>query len=159
MDTLKDERERGRALDTKTASMVGFTGLILSINGVLAKPLFFAQKLGPVGGVAMKVFFFAAVLALLAAVLLAVVGVLMPQKYRGFGRGELRAFARAAAQAMPQLEVHQRMLGAIAIMLDQNRAVNDCKARLTKLVGGLLAVGFGAVAAEAITLGLRQTGI
>lgn len=158
LDTLDDERDRGRMLDTKTASMMSFTGLVLSINVALAKPLF-AQDLGCVGGVAMKVAFLVAIPSLLAAVLVALVGVLMPQGYRGFGREPLRAFTTAAYQAMPRLEVHQRMIGAIDIMIGQNRPVNDCKAKLTKVVAGLLALGFTAVAAEAVTLGLRQTGI
>jgi hypothetical protein len=39
-DTVTDERERGRALDSKSASLAGFSGVILSVNGLLAGPAF-----------------------------------------------------------------------------------------------------------------------
>ena len=38
--TVTDERERGRALDSKSASLAGFSGVILSVNGLLAGPVF-----------------------------------------------------------------------------------------------------------------------
>lgn len=157
-DALKDERERGRSLDAKTATIAGFTGLILSLNGAIAKPLFDAE-LGSLGEPVARVCFFVAIAALLVGVLLAIVGVLMPQRYRGMGRSQVRAFYSLNAMAKPAMEVHQSMLGSIADIIDQDRPVNDCKARITKLVAGCLAVGFVAVAGEALTLGARQIGV
>jgi hypothetical protein len=155
-DTVEDERERGRSLDTKTGSLVGVSGLILSVNGAVAKPLFDADLASfetPI-----KVLFGVAIASLLVAVLVAVFGVIRPQKYRGFGRAELRNFATVEAQQMSRLVVHQRMLGAVADMLDTNRRLNDTKADVIKVVGGFLAVGFVAVAAQAGTVGLSQIG-
>jgi len=157
-DAVADERERGRALDNKTASLAGFTGLILSVNGLLAGPIF-KQKLGTVGRPLAQVFFFLAMLCLLLAVLLAVVGVLMPQKYRGMGRDQLRDFTSPAVQTNNETWVHQSMLGALAIIIAQDRPINDCKARLTKGVALFLALAFILVAAEAATLGLQHVGI
>jgi hypothetical protein len=155
-DTVEDERERGRSLDTKTGSLVGFSGLILSLNGAVAKPLFDAD-LGSFE-TPVKVLFGVAIASLLVAVLVAVFGVIRPQKYRGFGRAELRNFATAEAQQMSRLVVHQRMLGAVANMLDTNRRLNDTKANVIKVVGGFLALGFIAVAAQASAVGLSQIG-
>lgn len=155
-DTIEDERERGRALDTKAASLVGFSGLILSLNGAVAKPLFDAD-LGSYE-TPVKILFGIAILSLFIAVVVAIVGVLRPQRYRGFGRDELRGFATAEAQQMSRLIVHQRMLGAAADMLDTNRNLNDGKARLSKFVGYALAVGFFAVALQASAVGLSQIG-
>jgi hypothetical protein len=157
-ETVADERDRGRALDAKAASLTGFTGLILSVNGALASA-FLSHHLGAVGKPVAIVFFFLAIILLLAAVLLAVVGVLMPQSYRGMGRKELRNFATPAVQANSALWVRQSMLGALANIIAKDRPVNDCKARLTKGVAGLLALGFVAVAGEALTIGLRQIGV
>jgi hypothetical protein len=154
-DAVADERERGRALDTKTASLAGFTGLILSVDGALAGPLF-SRHLGSLGRPLALVLFLIAVVFLLLAVLLAVVGVLMPQRYRGMGREQLRHFNSRATQAHDALWVHQSMLGALANILAQDRPVNDCKAKLTKTVARLLAVGFVFVAAEALTIGVSQ---
>jgi hypothetical protein len=154
-EAMKDERERGQNLDTKCASLAGFTGLILSIDGALAGPLF-SQKLGSIGQPIAEVSFVIAILFLLMAVLLAVMGVLMPQGYRGLGRKQLREFALPSAQAQDALSVHQAMLGAIANIIAHDRPVNDCKAHLTKWVARLLVVGFLAVATEALTIGLDQ---
>jgi hypothetical protein len=157
-DAVEDERERGRALDSKTASLAGFTGLILSVNGLLAGPIF-KQKLGSVGRPLAQMFFFVAMLCLLLAILLAVVGVLMPQKYRGMGRDQLRDFTSPVVQANSETWVHQSMLGALAIIIAQDRPLNDCKARLTKGVALFLALAFVLVAGEAATLGLQHVGI
>jgi uncharacterized membrane protein SirB2 len=157
-DAVEDERERGRALDSKTASLAGFTGLILSVNGLLAGPIF-KQKLGNVGRPLAQAFFFLAMLCLLLAILLAVVGVLMPQKYRGMGREQLRDFTSPAVQAHDATWVNQSMLGALAVIIAQDRPINDCKARLTKGVALFLALAFVLVAGEAATLGLQHVGI
>jgi hypothetical protein len=157
-DTVADERERGRALDTKTASLAGFSGLILTVNGVLAGPLF-KQKLGSIGRPLAQVFFVVAMLCLLIAVLLAIVGILMPQKYRGMGREQLREFNSPDVQSQDATWVHQSMLGALADIIEQDRPINDCKARLTRGVAFFLALAFTLVAGDAVTLGLRQVGI
>lgn len=155
-DTIEDERARGRGLDSKTGSLVGFSGLLLSVNAALAKPLF-DTDLGSMTDV-VRVSFAVSMASLLAAVLVAVLGVLRPQRYRGFGRDELRDFTTAESQAMTRLVVHQRMLGAAADILDTNRTLNDYKAKLTKWVGSLLALGFLAVALQAGVVGISQIG-
>jgi hypothetical protein len=157
-EAVADERERGRALDTKTSSITGFTALVLSINVTLGRPLL-AQDLGRLGHPVASACFVLAVAALTLALGLALVGVLMPQKFRSLNREALREFGSAHTQAQSRLWVHQRMLGAYADILDQDRTVNDCKAKITKLVALALLVGFLAVAGQAFTLGLRQMGL
>lgn len=157
-NAIDDERQRGRGLDDKMASLVGFIGLILPINLVFAVPLL-DRKLGPVGNAAMRVGFVVAAAALLLALLIGVVGVLSPQQYRGLGTSQIRDFTSAEAQAMSAMTVHQRMLGAIADVLEQDRPVNNCKARLTKQVAAVLAIGFLGITAEAFSLVLRKFGL
>jgi hypothetical protein len=154
-DTVADERERGRALDTKTASLAGFTGLILSVNGALAS-LLFTKKLGSVGKPVALSLLFIALGLLLLALLLAIEGVLMPQRYRGMRRQQLRDFNSPATQGHDALWVHQSMLGALENILAQDRPVNDCKAKLTKRVARLLSLAFVFVAAAALTIGISQ---
>jgi hypothetical protein len=98
----------------------------------------------------MKLLFAVAVFSLLAAVLVAITGVLSPQTYRSFGRDQLRAFTRSDTQSMSRMVVHQSMLGAVADMLDQNRPVNDCKAKLTRSVGYFLAGSFAIIAVQTV---------
>lgn len=154
-DAVADERDRGRALDSKTASLAGFSGTILSVNSLLVGSVF-SHKLGSIGGPVARVCFVLAIICLLLAVLVAITGVLMPQKYRGLGREQIRNFTAPAVQSQNELWVHQSMLGALADILEQDRPVNDCKARIGKIVAGLLAVAFVFVAGEAITLVLQK---
>jgi hypothetical protein len=157
-DAVEDERERGRTLDTKCASLVGFTGLILSITGVLT-PALIDHKLGRVGQPLAEVSFGVGVIFLLAAILLALEGVLMPQKYRSLGTAQVADFTRPSVQANNELWVNQSMLGALRDIIAQDRPVNDCKAKLTKWVARCLAWGFIAVALDAVIIAVRQFGL
>jgi hypothetical protein len=157
-DAVADERERGRALDTKAASLVGATGLILSLNVTLGRPLL-SEHFGPIGRWLVRLSFLLAVVALLLALLVGIIGVLAPQEYRGLRRRQIRAFNSEETQAMSRLHVHIAMLGALDAILHQDRPVNDCKARLTSMVAFLLAVGFIGVAGEALTLVANKMGL
>lgn len=157
-EAVEDERERGRALDTKCASLVGFTGLILAITGALT-PALVDHKLGSVGQPLAECSFALAVLALLTAVLLALEGVLMPQKYRSMGTAQVAKFSLPRVQAQEVLWVHQSMLGALRNILAQDRPVNNCKAKLTRWVARSLGVGFVAIAVDAVIIGIRQFGL
>jgi len=157
-EAVEDERERGRALDTKCASLVGFTGLILAITGALT-PALVDHRLGSVGQPLAECSYAVGVLALLTAVLLALEGVLMPQKYRSMGTAQVANFSLPSVQAQKAMWVHQSMLGALKNILAQDRPVNNCKAKLTKWVARSLAVGFAAMAIDAVIIGIRQFGL
>ncbi len=157
-DAVEDERERGRQLDSKCASLAGFTGLILSITGVLT-PALANSKLGAAGQPAAEVAFAVGMLSLLAAVLLAVEGVLMPQKYRSMGAAQVAKFGLRSVQAHDALWVHQSMLGALNDILAQDRPVNNCKAKLTRWVARCLATGFAAVAVDAVIIAIQKFGL
>jgi hypothetical protein len=148
---VEDERARGRTLDTKTASLVGFSGLVLSAETALTKTLF-AAPLGTIGTPIARGAYFVSMLSLLYAAAVAVAGVLMPQKYRGLGRDELRSFRTPATQAMSALQVQQAMLGAAGTILWQDRPVNDFKARLVRRVATGLLIGFVGLAAQGLTI-------
>jgi hypothetical protein len=149
--TVDDERQRGRQLDTKSASLAGFSGLILSIDTALARSVF-GLDLGSVGDAVARAGFILSSIALLGAVALAIAGVLMPQKYRGVGREQIDEFTGPGYQAQSVVEVQRGLLPALALALAQDRSVNDCKARLTKGVAGFLLIGFIGLAAAAVTL-------
>jgi hypothetical protein len=154
--TVEDERQRGRQLDTKTASLAGFSGLILSIDTALARSIF-GLELGSAGDVVARVGFALSALALLVAVALAIAGVLMPQKYRGLGRKEVEEFTGPEYQAKDPETIHRALLPALVITLTQDRSVNDCKARLTKGVALALLAGFVGLTAAAVTLASHAT--
>lgn len=150
--TVEDERERGRSLDAKAASVTAFVGVVLSLNATLGRPLLNA-KLGDTGDLLVRIFFIIAVVALLLGASAAVVAVFRPQGYRGLGRQQLQRFAEPQTQAMTKLAVHQAMLGALADILNTDRPVNDSKATALKFAAFFIAVGLTGVAGEALTLG------
>lgn len=150
---VADERERGRQLDSKSASLAGFSGLILTIDIALARSVL-TLDLGDVGDVVARVGFVVASVALLAATALAIAGVLMPQKYRGLGKDQVDDFGGPTFQLAQTREVHRALLPALALTLAQDRTVNDCKARLTKGVAACLLVGFLGLTTAALTLAM-----
>jgi hypothetical protein len=155
---VDDERERGRGLDAKAASLTAFAGLTLSINATLGRPLL-DRELGSVGDDLVASAFLLSTVGLLAAVLAALYAVVRPQKYRGLHREQLARFSESEAQAMTKLAVQQAMLGALKDIISQDRPLNDRKAKALKLAGYLIAVGVFGVAGEAVTLALRELGV
>lgn len=155
---VADERDRGRQLDTKSTSLAGFSGLILTIDTALARSVL-NLEFGGLGNIFARGGFAVASVALLAATALAIAGVLMPQKYRGLGRNQVDDFCGPAFQTKPATEIHRGLLQSLSLTLAQDRAVNDCKARLTKGVAGCLLVGFLGLAASALTLGLHNLNV
>jgi hypothetical protein len=156
-DAVEDERERGRNLDTKCGTIVGFTGLILTVTAAIT-PTLVKRHLGSLGQPLADAAFVLAILSLLVAVVLALIGVLMPQKYRSLGKDQLAQFTWVSVQARSEMWVQQSMLGALRDILAQDRPVNDCKARLMKMVAWSLVFGFGALAVAALILGVHQFG-
>jgi hypothetical protein len=157
-DAIDDERERGRSLDQKAASVTALVGVTLSINATLGRPLLNAE-LGPVGDIAVRTGFLLAVVGLLVAALFAVLAVFRPQKYRGMGREQLAAFTKPETQALTELQVHRRMLATLKEIVDTDRPVNDAKATALKRSAVFIGFGLLGVAAEALTLGLREIGL
>lgn len=158
-DTVEDERSRGRNLDTKTNSLTAVAAALLALNATLGQPLL-AADVGPVGSAVVEACFAVAVVALLIAAAVAVIGVLRPQDYLSLGRKDVRAFYEdAELQAAGGLEVRRRMLGTYADVLDTERLRNDRKAKLTKIAVVALAVGLLAVTGEALALFGREIGL
>jgi|SRR5581483_3869836 len=152
-DTLEDERQRGRGLDTKTASLAGATGVILSLNATLGVRLLTAD-VGRVGVWVERGAFILAVVALVGAMVAAVLGVLWPQQYEVLERGQLKSFTQPETLRLSRTEVQLAMLQTTAKILDEERGRNDRKKTATKWAAGLLAAGLVAVSAEALTLGI-----
>jgi hypothetical protein len=148
---VADERDRGRQLDAKSATLAGFSGLILAIDTALSRSIF-GVDLGTVGDVFARGGFMLAAASLLCATALSIAGVLMPQKYRGLGKDAVDDFGGPAFQTMTRCEIHRSLLPSLSQTLAQDRSVNDCKARLTKRVAIFLLVGFVGLTAAAITI-------
>jgi hypothetical protein len=150
---LDDERARGQALDGKSATLAGFTGTILALTATLGARLL-RLDLGDVGSAAFRSLYVVSVLALGVASLVSLVGVLRPQPRMALTMDQVRLFSEFPLIAQPTVEIRGSMMNTLIEALGHERKLNDRKAGLTRLAAGGLAVGFVAVAAQAVTLGI-----
>jgi hypothetical protein len=155
---LDDERERGRALDIKTAQFAAFSGTILTLDVTLGRGLLRAN-LGCVADIALPVLFLIGAGGLVIAAAFAVAGVLRPQPYLGIERDEVKSFARYPLLAADETTIRARLLTTISDrLLPRERARNDKKAKRSKYAAIALIVGLAGIAGQALTLGLDQLG-
>jgi hypothetical protein len=150
---LDDERTRGQGLDAKSATLAGFTGTILALTTTLGAVLL-DLDLGAVGSAVFQCLYVVSVVALGVASLVALVGVLRPQPRLALAMDEIRRFSEFPLIATPTVEVQGTMMNTLIEALAHERALNERKARLTRVAAVALAVGFVSVAAQAVTLGL-----
>jgi hypothetical protein len=148
---LEDERSRGQTLETKTATLAGFTGAILALTVGFGRDLL-RLDLGRIGDLVFALFFAAAVVALAAGAILAVFGVLRPQERLAIARAEIRHFSEFPLIATAPMDIQGRMINTLTEALDRERLVNDRKARLTQLAALALVIGLLSVAGEALTV-------
>jgi hypothetical protein len=152
---LDDERTRGQGLDDKSATLAGFTGTILALTSTLGAELL-ERDLGSIGTPVFQGLYVLSVVALGVASLVALIGVLRPQPRLALAMEEIRRFSEFPLIAQPTVAVQGTMMNTLIDALDHERTLNERKARLTRLAAAILAVGFVAVAAQAVTLGLAS---
>jgi hypothetical protein len=152
-EMLDDERTRGQGLDSKSATLAGFTGTILALTTTLGAQQL-DNDLGSFGTPVFQCLFIVSVLALGAAALVALLGVLRPQPRLGVALDEIRGFSAYPLIAKPTAEVQGAMINTLIEAIEHERALNERKSRLTRFAAASLTVGFVGVAAQAVTLGL-----
>lgn len=151
---LANEQSRSQQLDGKTASFAAFAGLLLTVNIAFARSVF-DLHLGSVGNVVAPASLVGASVGLLAATALALSGVVMPKRYRTLAPAELQHFLGPEKQTTSRVEIQRSWLQSVAVLIAQNRPVNDCKAKMLKLVGALVIASLLGVTAAGITLGVH----
>lgn len=156
---IEDERQRGRALDAKTAQLATFSGTILTLDVALGT-LALDKNLGCVADVALPFCFLVAGIGLVVAAGFAIGGVLMPQKFLSIHRDAVRNFSRYPLLSTDATLVRARLLSSITdVQLPRERERNDGKAKWTKAAAIALLVGLAGIAGQAVTIGLSQLGI
>ena len=152
-EMLDDERTRGQGLDSKSATLAGFTGTVLALTTALGAQLL-ELDLGSVGSPLFQCLYIVSVVALGTAALVALIGVLRPQPRIGVTLDAIRGFAAFPLIAQPTVEVQGMMINTLIEAIEHERGLNDRKSRLTRLAAASLSVGFVGVAAQAVTLGI-----
>jgi hypothetical protein len=156
---ISDERERGRALDTKTAQLATFSGTILTLDVALGA-FAFRSHLGSLAEVLLPIFFLITAAGLLASAGFAVAGVLRPQKFLSIDREAVKGFAHHPLISSDQTFIRGRLLTSVTEdQLPRERQRNDGKVRWTKWAAIALLVGLVGIAGQAATIGLDRLGI
>lgn len=156
-DLIADERERGRALDTKTAQLATFSGTILTLDVALGTFALRSHHLGSVAEVLLPLFFLLAAAGLVLSAGFAVVGVLMPQMFLSIDRKAVMGFARYPLLSTDQTTIRAKLLTSITdVQLPRERQRNDDKARWTRRAAIALLFGLIGIAAQAATIGIEQ---
>lgn len=156
---MSDERERGRALDAKTAQLATFSGTILTLNVALGT-FALGESLGCVADWTLPIFFLVASGGLVAAAVIAIRGVLNPQKFRAIDRKTLKEFSNYPLLAEDPTDVRGRLIASITEdQLPVERKRNDDKVEKVKYAIWALMIGLAGIAGQAATLGLDQLGV
>ncbi|HWM11167.1 MAG TPA: hypothetical protein VNO82_17555, partial [Solirubrobacteraceae bacterium] len=129
---LDDERTRGQGLDGKSATLAGFTGTILALTSTLGAELL-DLDLGSFGSALFQTFYVLSVAALGLASLVALIGVLRPQPRLALAIEEIRRFSEFPLIAQPTVQVQGTMMNTLIDALEVERALNERKARLTRV--------------------------
>lgn len=119
---VDDERARGANLTSKTATLAGFSGTILSVVAVLGRALF-ELDLGRLAEPMVSVLFLMSVLALATAATLAIGGVLRPQTRLVVQTEEVLRFAAPPWSSADPVEIKGNMLASLAQALEQEASV------------------------------------
>ncbi len=149
---MEDERARGQALDAKTSTLAGFSGAILALTATLGAALF-DRDLGAIAP-AVQALFCAAIVALAAAAILAVAGVLRPQPHLGVSMEDIRRFPEFPLIGTNKVEIQGVMLVTGVDALAHEREINDVKAGRTTHAARALVAGYSAVAVMAVLIAL-----
>lgn len=156
---MRDERERGRALDAKTAQLATFSGTILTLNVALGT-LALNKSLGCVADWTLPTFFLLASGGLVVAAGIAIGGVLNPQNFLAIDRDILKGFSKYPLIATDATTVRGRLLASITDReLPAERKRNDDKVEKVKYAIWALMIGLAGIAGQAATLGLDQLGV
>lgn len=148
---LRDERSRGQALETKTVSIAGFSGVVLALTANFGRAAL-RLDLGGVGSPILRISFVLAVVGTISAAALALRGVLRPQRYLGLTLPQVAKFPQAMVVEDRHV-VQGRMVSTIALdLIKREREVNNRNAAYTRWSGIALLVGLSGIAGQALTV-------
>jgi hypothetical protein len=153
-DVVLDERERGKALDTKTAQVTGFIGVILALDATLAQATLTRSFASPYSWL-LPALYLAAIAFLIIGALAAIVGSLLPQKTAAFERAQFEELADGDAILSEPIEVKRTLIRSYGVEVSAESHRNSGKATALQVASVCLALGLIAVCGQAATLGVR----
>ncbi|HXQ01003.1 MAG TPA: hypothetical protein VN845_13185 [Solirubrobacteraceae bacterium] len=153
---VEDERSRGASTDTKVGQLVGFAGVILSIDVALGSGAF-EHSVSPHRSEVFVAFFLVSLLALVIAAYVAIRGVLLPKKTLALRPQDLDRLAGAELVLADSVKLKHMLIRTYGRELVAERRRNDRRLSVANRASLLLTVGVIAVAAEGATLTVEHS--
>jgi hypothetical protein len=153
-DLIKEETDRGASLNTRGVAVVGFAGVIVSVSGAVAKSILDVDISGTQRHLAL-VLFSLALLAVIGATLIALLGVLRVRDVESFslqGEGGVKHWCSPEFSNQTPADMKTWLLDGWIRILEQRRGQNDGKANWLRVAFFVLAAGalFGAASSAII---------
>ncbi|HEX8054296.1 MAG TPA: hypothetical protein VF517_15010 [Thermoleophilaceae bacterium] len=157
-ELVKEEADRLRALDAKSAQLVGFAGVILAVLGSLGKDAFL-RDLGYVGDPLFAAAYFLSMLVLTASILWLVFFTLKPQRLVVIDAKELSAYLEDERLLQAEAAALQiRTLRALRDAASWAQRVGKQKASRLSTGMALFAIGLAAALVAVTTMGAGSLG-
>lgn len=151
VDVRNQERARGRHLDTKTASLLGFSAVTLTLNVTLGSSLL-QRALSQTWHNVARYSFLVAVVSLGLGAVVAVVGVLRPVGRNDISEKGIDAYADRPKVITPPDDLRETWLQTVASVALDDRRGNNFKADVSAVAALLLAIGVLGIVGQATTL-------
>ncbi len=153
-DVVIDERERGKVLDSKSAQVTGFIGVILALDATLAVDTL-NHALGATYRILLPILYLAAVALLIIGAFAAIVGSLIPQRTAAFDRTQFQEIADGPLMLSEPIPVKRTLIRSYGFELEAESGRNSRKATALQVASVCLALGLLAVGGQAVTLGVK----
>jgi hypothetical protein len=150
-DFLKAEDSRTQSLVGRGSGLAGFSGLVVSLSGLIARDLIGTSSETWVRYVA-SAFLGAALVLLVATIVVVVLGILWPRSYDTIAMEEIERYPYPEFVCEEKVMIQGRTMRGLVTALASERKRNARKARWLKWAYGLLMVGLISVSAAVGTL-------
>lgn len=151
-ELLAEERARGRHFDQKAGAFSGFTAIAISLEAGLAPNAYGGSLLGCGSEILFTVMFVLAIVSLLAAAGIAILGVLAPQPHWGVTDEQIDGYSDRPKVITPPDDLRMAELRTLTEVAVRDRKAIDRKAKRLSYASVALAIAVLGVAGQAITI-------
>lgn len=151
-EILAEERARGRHLDQKAGAFSGFTAIALSLEAGLAPNAYGGTLLTCQSEAVFTVMFVLAILSLLSAAGVAILGVLAPQPHPGVDDEQIDGYSDRPKVITSKQDLQIAELRTLTEVTVGDRRAYDRKARRLTYASIALGIGIVGISGQALTI-------
>ena len=152
------ENTRSESFNSRGSGVAGFAGIVVSVSAA-AGPKVLSKDVGDAVRWVAAALLAVALAAMLVAVSVVVFRVLWPRSSTTLSMSEIRRYPTYESVNRAPVMVQGSLLGAYVEMLAVERDLADGKSKALRVAYVALAVGIGAIAVLAATLGVNELGV